>query len=265
MLDKFTRETAAVGVAQCYARMGVDIARLPAINAAGRRAAAAAFVTAAAARPQLQFIVRPHPGENRDFYRQLIAEHALANVRFCPQDYIWNILNSTSVHLHRHCTTALEAWLWDKPTVEMAMDDVAGLAWPEREAGSDMAQSAEALVSAIDRYADGAAVDPERRDHRRARIEHWLGPTDGMRCRAAAQAIHECLLARGARARVPVKGLSATPRQIAGAIVRYAAGRRPNEPLLRRVPAAMLDPHDKQITRRDVRAYVSLVAAAAAS
>lgn len=262
--EKFLRETAENGLAACYRRIGVDPTRIPIFHAEGRAAASAAFVALARARPLMQFIIRPHPAESRDFYHALITEHGLTNVRFCPQDYIWNVLNASDVHLHRNCTTAIEAWMWNKPTLEMGMDQVPELAWPDREAGSDMVGTADDLIATVDRYVEGGAVGQEQRSYRRRYIETWFGPADGQRCRSAAEAIDGFLAQRGRRrnAFTSIAGLPGTPRQVAAAVARYALGRRPNEALLRRVSAAVSDPHDKQVTRHDVRAYANHVRAA---
>lgn len=261
---QFLKETAEKGIAECYRRVGLDPARIPSVQSEGRQAAASALMTMAAARPRVQFVLRPHPNENRNFYRSLIAEHGLQNVRFCPQDYIWNVLRATSVHLHRHCTTAIEAWLWDKPTVEMAMDPMPHLGWPDREAASDMAFNADELMAIVDRYLEADGIDHIRRNYRRDYVRTWFGNVDGQRCRQAANAIDGLLRACGRRrhALTSMSGITVPPRQVAAAVVRYGLGRRPNEPLFSRLPAGSIDPRDKQITRCDVRDYTRIVAPA---
>jgi hypothetical protein len=260
---KFLQETGDKGIAKCYRRAGIDPALIPGMQLEGRAASAAAFAALAKARPQLQFILRPHPNENREFYRKLIAENELSNVRFCPQGFIWDVLNTSDIHLHRHCTTAIEAWMWDKPTVEMGMDRMQQLEWPEREKGSDVARSAGDLIAIVDNYTGGARVKPDLRDYRREYIHTWFGAADGERCAAAGHAIHNMLLARGRsrNAFSRIAGVRVSTRQVAAAVARYALARKPNAPWSR-VPGQVFDPRDKQITRRDVRAYSRLVAPA---
>lgn len=261
---KFLRETREKGISECYRRAKIDPAEIPAMHANGRQASAVAFARLAAARPDIQFILRPHPNENREFYSSLLNERGLKNVRFCPQDYIWNVLNVSDVHLHRHCTTAIEAWMWDKPTVEMAMDPMTKLEWPEREAASDVARDADELIAVVDRYVAGAKVEKKMQGYRRDYIHKWFGPADGQRCQKAAEAI-DFLLQRLGRRRValtPLNGISVSLRQVAAAVLRYGLARKPNQPLRRRVSSNIFDPRDKQITRNDVRAYSRLVAPA---
>ena len=259
---KFLQETGDKGIAECYRRAGINPALIPSTQLEGRAASAAAFAALAVARPSLQFILRPHPNENREFYRRLIADNHLTNVRFCPQGYIWDVLNTSDIHLHRHCTTAIEAWMWDKPTVEMGMDRMHQLEWPDREAASDMAQSADELIAIVDHYVGGAKVKPSMRDYRRDYIHTWFGAADGQRCAAAGRAIHEMLLARGRR-RNPLSPMSVQvpARQVAASVARYALARKPNAPW-GSVPSEVFDPRDKQITRSDVRDYSRLVAPA---
>jgi len=261
---KFESESRVNGHAACCRRVGIDPVELPAIHAQGRRAAADAFFALAAERSQFQFIIRPHPAESHEFYLMQIAKRNLKNVRFCPRDFIWNILNASDIHLHRQCTTAIEAWMWDKPTIEMGMDYDARLRWPEREAGSDFVTTTRDLIGAVDQYAAGARVDAGKRAYRNDYIKRWFGTLDGCRCSETAEAIDDMLRARGRRRRylTPLGGLRASPRQVVSAVVRYALGMRPNESLMRRELPNKIDPQDKQISRNDVRAYSRLVAPA---
>ena len=261
---KFLRETREKGISECYRRAGIDPAEIPRMQAQGRQACAKAFVELAAARPDVQFILHPHPNENRQFYLSFIAMRNLKNIRFCPQDYIWNMLNISDIHLHRHCTTAIEAWMWDKPTVEMAMDPMRKLEWTEREAASDVARNVEELIAIVDRYLEGGNVTELMRAYRREYIHKWFGPADGERCRSAAQAIDALLQRLGRRrtALTPLNGISVAPRQVAASILRYGLAMKPNQPLRWPKSAGAIDPRDKQITRKDVRAYSRLIAPA---
>lgn len=257
---KLVREQDDFGVRASYERIGLDPARIPGIHAQSQRDSATAFVVLAGAMPETQFIIRPHPAENRDFYRSLIRRQNLTNVRFCPQDYIWNVLNASDVHIHRHCTTAVEAWMWNKPTIELVTKVVPELVWPEREAGSDVAVDVDTLVEMVRHYLGDGRMTQDRFDYRRAYIHRWMGRADGRASEAAADAIDGMLRARGRRRRAwsRMSGVRGSPRQVAAAAFRYMLGRHPNDPLYR-VASPGTGPEDKLITRRDVRAYTQLV------
>lgn len=258
--EKYFREQADFGVRASYDRLGLDPQRIPGIHATAQKSNSIAFVTLAKALPNVQFVIRPHPAEDREFYRALISEHKLANIRFCPQDYIWNVLNASDVHIHRHCTTAVEAWMWDKPTIEMAMEVVPELAWPEREAGSDIAPDANALIELVSGYLGHRRVAQQQLDYRRAYINRWMGLADGHRSEAAAEAIDAMLRSRGRRRRFwsPLSGIRGSFRMIAASALRHALSRKPNEPYFGPTPAAM-GPDDKFVTRQDVVSYQKLV------
>ncbi|NJO53469.1 MAG: hypothetical protein HC829_00300 [Bacteroidales bacterium] len=263
---RFLAECEANGLATCYRRIGVDPRRVPELFEQGRTRTCAAFVRLAKARPDVQFIIRPHPVDDRGFYRAVIENNGLTNVRFCPKDYIWNVLNASHVHLHRHCTTAVEAWMWDKPTIEMAVDNVREWQWPDREVGSAIVHDASELVDRVDSFLSGRSVEPEIRDYRRGYIETWFGPQDGRRCVAAANAI-DGLMSKIGRRRRFITGIASTPtatRSIATAVLRHVLGKRPNEPLLRWTSVTKLDPMDKLATRGEVMVYQRLIADAVA-
>jgi surface carbohydrate biosynthesis protein len=259
---KFLAEIEANGVAECNRRIKVDPADLPGYHAEGRRAALQAFAALAKARSDLQFIIRPHPVEPRAAYQEVIEKLDLRNVRFCPQDYIWNVLNAADVHLHRQCTTSVEAWIWKKPTVEMGMDRMEAHPWPDREAGSEIARDEGELIDIVGRYVErGARVGDALLEYRDRYVSEWFGPQDGRSCERAASAMHDLLVRRRPRKWISgIKGLPTTGTDTAKAVARYATARLPNQSLVRRQSSASIDPQDKQITRLDVSRYGRLIA-----
>jgi hypothetical protein len=261
--ERFLRESVEFGVAACCARIGQDLAEIPRLHAEGREVASEAFFAAASEMPLVQFVIRPHPMDARDYYRRKMRECGLDNVVFCANDYIWNVLNASDIHLHRHCTTAVEAWMWGKPTIEMGMDDVPQWRWPEREAGSDMVSDARALTSTIRDYLNGRKVDAATDRYRRDYIRTWFGTGDGRRCADAAAAISGLLARRGRRRRylTSLGAVCAKPRQTVGAALRYVLGKKPNERLFGKTATLAAGPEDKLITRRDVTSYQRVLSA----
>lgn len=259
---QLARETGEVGVAECLRRIGIEVKNMPRLFAEGRERCAAAFFQLARALPEIQFVLKPHPVENLEFYRGHIRKNALENVRFCHDDYIWNILRATDVHLHRQCTTAVEAWMWDKPTIEMGMDHQSAWEWPEREAGSFIARSDDELVELV-RYSLGTTIDPALSAYRRSYIHRWFGPADGHRCEAAGCLIDAALNSRTAKPWVrPLLDLPIPPRQQLRAAIGYAADLTPGQPLVRRQGLPLsggLGSEDRHIRRSDVARYCQQV------
>lgn len=261
--DDYLRAMVDVGVDKCYAKLNIDYHEIPAIHHRGRDAATNGVLGFAAARPDVQVAIKPHPMEDRNFYKARIAEAGLANVILCNNQYIWDVLNASDVLLAEHCTTAVEAWLLEKPTIELKFSDKPLFEWSEHEAGSARAETVEQLVDVVDGYLENPQIDTDIAAHRRAYVETYYHAVDGKRIHAAAAALDDMLNARaGANHRTSFKldgrsswkatvraaigyGLSLTATQ---SLTDLAMGRGSRG---RTAPG----PDDKLITRRDVAAY----------
>ena len=254
-IAQFEREAAEVGLKECLRRIGIDLIDLPAIVFEGRDVAADAFFETAEKLSDVQFVIKPHPLEDLNYYRRRIADTGLHNVRFCPHDYIWSILRASDVHLHRQCTTASEAWMWGKPTIEMGMDKHPARTWPEREAGSDIAEDTKSLIELV-RYRLITPVDSNLHEYRLNYIHTWFGAADGHRCEAAAQAIHQYSLERKTiSSRQPIRGLGISHRDTAKAVLKRWLNRTASQPLIGRNRSEAIGAEDKLIRRRDIVDY----------
>jgi hypothetical protein len=253
--DKFLRESENFGLRQFYGGLGVELGDVPRLEAEGREAAQKSFFGLAASMPEVQFVLKPHPSENREYYRARIQELGLSNFHFCPRDYIWNVLNASDVHLHRYCTTAVEAWMWNKPTIELGMDHVPELAWPEREQGSDVARSARDLTDLVSGYLKQERDTRHLQHYRKHYIHRWFGPADGTRCASVAGSIDK--LMRQSDANRPRRlSLKASARSQIAAVGRFVLGRKAGESLFGpKAVAGLSGPEDKVITRLDVSSY----------
>jgi hypothetical protein len=252
---QFEREAVEIGLKECLRRIGIDLTDLPAIFSDGRGVAAEAFFEAAKALPDIQFVIKPHPLEDLGYYQRRLADAGLRNVRFCPQDYIWNILRASDVHLHRQCTTAVEAWMWGRPTIEMGMDKHPARTWPEREAGSDVAEDAKSLIELV-RYRVATPIDSTLQEYRSNYIHTWFGAADGHRCEAAAKAIHQCALERQTTSpRQRIRGLGISYRDAAKAVLRRWLNRAATEPMTGRNRLEGIGAEDKWIRRGDITDY----------
>ncbi|MDA0786865.1 MAG: hypothetical protein O3B37_11320 [Proteobacteria bacterium] len=211
------------GVDRCFEAIGVDYTELPVYHAALRDASSEIFFRFAREHPECQFILKPHPNEKRSYYEERIAGFSGSNVSFCPQDYIWNVLHASDILLHRHCTTAVEAWLWDKPTIELAAIPDDFMAWPEREAGSHVARTYDDMAGLIGDFLGGREIEAGRKAAREAYIEEWFGTPDGRRCEDVARDIDTILKARGpSRKAVRRDSLGVGTRDIARVLAQQA-------------------------------------------
>ena len=71
----------------------------------------------AADQPQRHFLVRPHPFENADRYRQAFA--GLSNVEVDGSGSVLNVIHNADCVLHLNCGTSIEAVMLDKLPVSM--------------------------------------------------------------------------------------------------------------------------------------------------
>jgi surface carbohydrate biosynthesis protein len=264
--DLYCRSMTDFGLDRCFTSVGVDFRVMPEYHRNLRDASADLFFAYARANPGLQFILKPHPNEKREFYEARIRDAGVANVRFCRVDYMWNVLHAADVLLHRHCTTAVEAWLWKKPTIEFATIPDEFMAWPEREAGSHVARDFGELDALVRDFLAGRTIEPEREAIREAYIRDWFGEPDGRRCLSIAEDI--AALVRSRRpSRPPRRSFAAAgvrPSDTARSIARHALALPPSASLKREGLRALTGRHAssaesrlrKEVTRIDVKAYV---------
>jgi len=99
------------------------------------------------------------------------------------------------VHVHRMCTTGIEAWFLEKPTINLQLLDyfdmslkVAG-AGADAAAGDELALDGEALIDAVDRCLSRRSPAREKLEARERYIERWFHVIDGVRSRAYAAGI----------------------------------------------------------------------------
>ncbi|WP_102783239.1 surface carbohydrate biosynthesis protein [Thalassospira sp. GB04J01] len=260
-LDKWLNEIEDVGSKVCYERIGLQARNVPQLFSEDRASAAEAFFSLVTTRPDLQFLIKPHPIEDLSFYNKMIEQHQCSNVFFCPTDYIWNVLNATDVLLHRQCTTAVEAWIWNKPTIEMEMNAIPQWAWPDRERGSLIATSSEQLIEFVDRCLAGVILSDDMISLRTNYATECFGEIDGGRCRYTAEIIDRFLKERGPKRHFfqSLKGIQTGVRSSISAALSYQLNRKPGQALL----GSQLDISsqvavDKLITKKDVSLYADI-------
>ena len=129
--------------------------------------------------PDVTLVIKLHPAEESDYYRQEVASAGLKNVTIVSREYIWNVLNATDLHLHRSCTTAIEAWLMDKPTIELQFAPQEWYCAKEILPGGDVAYTLEACLDQVRYYLRGGSIPTEQKSARPGIIEWFCGPVDG--------------------------------------------------------------------------------------
>jgi len=180
------------------------------------------------ARPEVQLLIKPHPAEPHTRYIRFIEDCKARslNVSFVGVDYIWNLLNGVDVHIHRLCTTGVEAWFVDVPSIDLHVEDYHGWslqlpgAASEAAAGNNVVNDASGLIKTLDYYLSGGRPSAQQLDARARYIERWLHRVDGRRC-----AVHaEHLAALAATAQVGRPALRERARSLGRAAVVAAIG-----------------------------------------
>jgi surface carbohydrate biosynthesis protein len=112
--------------------------------------------------PERKFVVRPHPVENADVWRERFA--GVSNVEICDEGAATPWLSAARCVVHNACTTGIEAYLLDRPVIEY---HPAGIprgefdpVFPGQVTGS--VDSVDGLAAWIAAHADGGA--PAARD-----------------------------------------------------------------------------------------------------
>jgi len=154
--------------------------------------------------PDAQFILKPHPAEELDYYRAFVEKcrQAEMNVTLVVREYIWDILNAVDVHIHRLCTTGVEAWLLDVPSIELHQFDygdwsvkIPGAA-AEAMQGNDWVTNADQLIERVGFYLDGGKPTAAQMAARERYIQRWLHRVDGRRCHEHARILSQFIQER---------------------------------------------------------------------
>ena len=180
-----------------------------------RKEAAGAVKALLRAIPELQLMVKPHPSEDHAFYEEFVSECRKEfgpRVVFVGFEYIWDLLNAVDVHVHRLCTTGVEAWFLDVPSIDLHMRDY--MPWSvnlpgaaaEAVPGNDLVHTAEELVSRVKFFIGGGKHTSKQYQARHEYITKWLYKLDGHRASETAACISSLIAKRNHVRRPPLKG-----------------------------------------------------------
>jgi surface carbohydrate biosynthesis protein len=123
--------------------------------------------------PEQKFVVRPHPNENVDVWKENFA--GVANVEICDEGAATPWLSAARCVVHNACTTGVEAYMLDKPVIEYHPADIPrgeyDPIFPGQITGA--CNSADSLTEWIRQHASGAA-DEARGVENDALIAYYL-------------------------------------------------------------------------------------------
>lgn len=137
-----------------------------------------------------EIILRPHPSEARAIYDKWLAELDAverAHIQYDTQANISaQILDCDLEISGESCTTAVESWIAQKPTVELVFDKHPVLFSEERSAGNVHCGTPADIVKIVDEQLANPA-QPQLREVRNNYLEKWCATPDGNACRRVAE------------------------------------------------------------------------------
>lgn len=132
----------------------------------------------------LNFAIKPHPSEEHGYYSQLyenkLKKYNLQDrVKIIKKEYIWDLLNISSLLLKRSCTTGVEAWFLGLPTIELKLNPDEWYFSEEHASGSDVVSCYEELKSKVDYYLNNGQIPDYLVNSRESFISDWCYKNDG--------------------------------------------------------------------------------------
>lgn len=205
-----------------------------AVEGASREILTAAVIQLASEFPKVNIVIKVHPGEDDKWYLRRRDSAGLNNMAIVGSEYIWDVLNSSDVHLHRTCTTGTEAWFMEKPTIDLQLNP--GEMWLSEEmtGGGDVARTTEELIERVSYYLSGGEIRLEKIKARDSLIHKWFHQVDGKSSERHADIIHDFLEAHPSEPRIPRDWRNLS--MMAKARLRHLLGLEPYESLLEMLP-----------------------------
>ena len=130
----------------------------------------------------INLLIKLHPSEDHMYYYNKIRElpdEIKHRIRIVNREYIWDILNSTDILMKRSCTTGVEAWLLNKPTIELKLNPDEWYFSPEHASGSDVVEDYDGLLNRVLYYLNGGSIPEDILSAREEFIKKWCYKVDG--------------------------------------------------------------------------------------
>jgi surface carbohydrate biosynthesis protein len=215
--------------------------------------------------PRVNFLLKTHPAERLDLYTAYIEDcrkKGVNNVTLVSREYIGDLLNASSVEIHRYCTTGLEAWIMGRPTLNLHLKD-----WHSHESDGGalgdaarvdhLVSNADDVSEGLTRYLSGTGIDPSTAAARAQVLRRWLYRLDGQSTARQAQVIADYIaVARPSPRRRPLAlgrfGRGA-PKRLAQMAVNAMLGRSFDMPLTAPVRHAGIEVNERGYADRFVR------------
>ena len=135
-------------------------------------------------------VLRPHPSESRavyDDWLKTLTDTERARVEYDTRSDISAQILSCDLEISgESCTTAVEAWIAHKPTVELVFDHHVIHHSAERSAGNVHCDDPAKIVGIVDEQLANPS-QPHLQQIRKTYLEKWCATPDGNACRRVAE------------------------------------------------------------------------------
>jgi len=242
-----------IGYTQCVERLGYKVEEHVLIYAVALQKFVEAFIAVSRARPELQFVFKPHPNDNVATIREQLSNGGLADPKIAVGVYIGDTLRATDVLVNSDCNTSIEAWIHGVPVVEAQLHHDYIASRPDIAAGNWKAETSDAVITLIDRALEFPSVSPEMKRVRADFIARWFGELDGRRGEQVAISLNRFLAARGGRRKFYPFAPAGGMKNAVKSGVTWMRGKRVRNPFRRGSQTARAaGVYDKVISRKDV-------------
>ncbi len=136
--------------------------------------------------PDRHVVLRPHPGEAHELWRE--AAQGLANVTVVHEGNVHPWILASAVAIHNGCTTGLESYLMDHPVISYHAVASSKFDGQLPNMVSTPVSSMDELVSMLKDLFAGMPAIPTRSNVRRE-VEQYVGPLDGVLASERIEAI----------------------------------------------------------------------------
>ena len=186
------------------------IERLASETRDGMERMIAAIRELATALPDLSLVIRPHPFENVDTYRQALA--GLSNVQVRLEGAVMAWINASQAMLHLNCGSAVEAALLGKPAINLDWLNTDALVHnaPFPREISHLTNSMSELKAMLEGVQRGRelTVPVDRRAASLTAVRQWFHNGDGQAAKRVADAVLGLAASHSARDRTALRRLA---------------------------------------------------------
>jgi len=159
-----------------------ELKKFPKTDLESRSIALDFFLELVKSYPDVGFIIKTHPSEDQTFYHKYFSkkiESYKNRVLIISNEYIWNVLGIADIEISRSCTTAIEAWILEKPTIEIQLHPKELYTSKEHASGSVLVRNFSELHQAIESYLKDPFLEKEIILKRKNFIKKWCFKVDG--------------------------------------------------------------------------------------